>query len=130
MTHPNVERLRTLYDNFVAGKLEAVLAACADEIIFHVPGCNALSGSYTKAQFGPELIMRVMQLSGGTFQEVVEDVLANDTHGVVLATHRLQRNGATHEYQTAHVWRIREGVFTEWREYPRDLHQFDAIWSA
>lgn len=130
MLHPNVERLRRLYDDFGKGDLEAVLAACADEIVFHVPGHNALSGSYSKAQFGPALIAKVMQLSAGTFQEMVDDVLANDTHGVVLARHRLQHAGTLQEYHTVHVWRIRDGVFTEWREYPRDLYQFDAIWSA
>jgi ketosteroid isomerase-like protein len=129
VTHPNVERLRTLYDNFGKGDLEAVLSACAEEIVFHVPGHSPLRGSYTKAQFAPGLITKVMQLSAGTFQESVDEVLAGDTQGVVLATHRLQRNGTAHEYQTAHVWQIRDGLFTGWREYPRDLYQFDAIWS-
>ena len=58
----------------------------------------------------------------------LDDVLANDAHGVVLATHRLTRDGTEHEYQTAHVWNIRDGRFTEWWEYPRDLHAFDRIW--
>ena len=47
----------------------------------------------------------------------------------VLATHRLMRGGARHEYQTAHVWRIRDGMFTAWRGYPRDLQVFDRVWS-
>lgn len=129
MAHANEQRLRSLYDSFSKGDLAAVLAACADDIVFHVPGTNQVAGSYTAAEFGPGLIAKVMQLSGGSFQEIVDDVLANDEHGVVLATHRLQRDGAPHEYKTAHVWRIRDGKFTEWREYPRDLHAFDQIWS-
>jgi hypothetical protein len=34
-----------------------------------------------------------MELTGGTFQEEVHDVLANDEHGMVLAIRRLERNG-------------------------------------
>lgn len=129
MAHPNEEMLRKLYQDFSKGDIDAVLSVCDDGIIFHVPGRNQLSGSYAKSQFGPGLIAKVMQLSGGSFEETVDDVLANDTHGVVLATHRLQRDGTNREYQTAHVWRITDGRLSEWREYPRDLHQFDHVWA-
>ena len=33
-----------------------------------------------------------MELTGGTSQEEVHDVLANDEHGVVLAIRRFERN--------------------------------------
>ncbi|MCX9029481.1 MAG: hypothetical protein OIN86_15045 [Candidatus Methanoperedens sp.] len=61
--------------------------------------------------------------------EIVDYILANDVHGVVLATHRLKRDGKPYEYKTAHIWRIRNGMFAEWWEYPRDLYLFDQVWS-
>lgn len=129
MPHPNEDTLRALYDDFARGDLEAVLSRCADEIVFHIPGRSKLAGTYRKQEFGPGLIRTVMELTGGTFQETVDDVLANDRHGVVLATHRLQRDGRSLEYQTAHLWRFENGRLVEWWEYPQDLHQIDQVWA-
>ena len=129
MAHPNEAKLRELYAAFARGDMDTVLQVCADEIVFHVPGRSKVAGTYTKDEFVPGLIGKVVELSGATFREQFDAVLANDQHGVVLTTHRFQRHGKTHEYQAIHVWTIRGGTFTEWREYPRDLYAFDAAWS-
>jgi len=128
MARPNEQRLRELYNAFSHGEIDKVLGYCSDDIVFHVPGRSKLAGTYTKAEFAPRLISRVMELSAGTFRESVDDAVANDHHGVVLATATLQRGDTPHEFKTAHVWAIRDGKFIEWREYPRNLYKFDEIW--
>ena len=70
-----------------------------------------------------------MEATGGTFQETVLDIVANDTRGVVLAHHQFDRNGRRHAYNTAHVYRIDAGRLTSFEEYPEDLYAFDAAWS-
>ena len=128
MSHPNEELLRSAYAAFSRGDLDGYLQRCADTIVFHVPGGTPMSGTHTRGQF-KSFIGRVMELCDGTFRETVLDVVANDHRGLVLAEHEFRRKGRTHVYRTAHVYRIENGQLAEFREYPEDLHAFDAAWA-
>ena len=129
MKHPNATLLEKLYQDFSKGDLQAVLAACGDQITFQVPGKSKLAGKYTKANFGQDFAMKLHELSHGTLKMEVHDILASDLHAAVLATDRLIREGKTIELRTVHVWRFQAGTPIAWYEYPRDLYQFDAVWS-
>jgi uncharacterized protein len=129
MAHPNEQMIREAYAAFGRGDLEGYLAVCQDDFTFNVPGRSRMTGRYRgRAEF-LGMIGKVMELSGGKFEEEVLDVLANDRHGVVLAVHRFPRNGATREYQTAHVYDIRDGKLAECWEQPRDPGAFDEAWA-
>lgn len=121
------EAIRKLYDDFSHGDLEAVLEACADDITFHVPGVNQLSGNYGKSEF-VTLIGKVAQITNGTFREEVLDVMIGNAHAAVLLHHKLERDGETRGYLTLHLWEMAEGRLTNWWEYPRDLTVFDDVW--
>jgi len=127
--HPNVRLLRDAYAAFVRGDLEAYWSACRDDFTFHVPGLSGVAGSYTGKDEFFRLIGIVMELTAGQFQEEVEDVLANDRHGVVLAIHRFERYGRPKEYHTAHVYRIQDGRLAECWEQPRNSEDFNEAWS-
>lgn len=128
MAHPHEQLLRDAYAAFGRGDLDGYWAACREDFTFNVPGRSRVAGSYKgRAEF-MRLIGAVMELSSGQFEEEVVDVLANDSHGVVLAIHRFSRNGAPKEYQTAHVYDIRDGKLAECWEQPRDPAVFDAAW--
>lgn len=129
MKHLNATLLEKLYQDFSKGDLQAVLAACGDQITFQVPGKSKLAGKYTKANFGQDFAMKLHELSGGTLKIEVHDILASDLHAAVLATDHLIRDGKKIEMRTVHVWRFEAGKPIAWYEYPRDLYQFDAIWS-
>ena len=47
---------------------------------------------------------------------------------MVLAVHRFSRNGQPKEYDTAHVYNIRDGKLAECWEHPRDERRFDDAW--
>ncbi len=129
MAHPNEELLRTAYATFARGDVEGYLAVCTDDFTFNVPGRNQMAGSYKGRDEFLRLIGKVMELSGGAFQEEVHDVLANEEHGVVLAFHRFEREGKPKEYRTAHVYHIRDGKLAECWEQPQDPTVFDDAWS-
>lgn len=129
MKHPNITVLEKLYADFAKGDFPAVLAACADEITFQVAGKSKLAGKYTKANFVPGFVAKLGELSGGTLKVEVHDILASDRHAVVLASDFLTRNGKQIQLRTAHVWRFENGKPVAWYEYPRDLYQYDEIWS-
>ena len=129
MKHPNAHLLEKLYSDFSKGDLAAVLSACSEKVTFQVPGKGKLSGKYDKSTFESGFVMPMMELSGGTLKIEVHDILASDRHGVVLASDTLTRGGKQLEYRTVHVWRFEEGKPVAWYEYPRDLYQYDAIWT-
>lgn len=128
MTHPHSQLLEKLYADFSKGDLRAVLDACSDQMTFQVPGKSPLAGKYDKKTFVPGFAAKLQELSGGTLQLEVHDIMASDRHAVALATAKLTRGGKTLEYRTVHVWRFEGGKPVAWYEYPRDLYQHDAIW--
>ena len=128
MKHPHAILLEKLYSDFARGDLPAVLAACAEKITFQVPGKSLVAGKYTAATF-PTFAMKLGELSEGTLKLNVHDILASDQHATVLLTDHLTRHGKPVEYRSVHVWRFEEGKPVAWYEYPRDLYQYDAIWS-
>lgn len=129
MKHPNALILEKLYSDLAKGDLEAVLKACSESMTFQISGKSKIAGKYTKTNFASELVSKWNELSNGTYQLEVHDILAGDQHVAVLASARLTRDGKPAEYRTAHVWRFGSGQPLAWYEYPRDLYQFDSIWS-
>ena len=127
--HPNAALLEKLYADFAKGDISAVLAACGDNMTFQVSGKSRLAGKYTKANFASDFVAKLAELSSGTFKLEVHDVLASDRHGVVLASDFVTKKGETVQIRTVHVWRIENGKPVAWYEYPRDLYQYDSVWS-
>lgn len=128
-THPNAATLEKLYADFARGDAAAVLAACAEGFTFQIPGKSRLAGKYDRGTLASGLMTRLHELSGATFRFEAHDILASDRHGLVLGTVHLQRGGKPVEYRTVHVWRIEGGKPVAGYEYPRDLYQYDAVWS-
>ena len=129
MPHANETQLRTLYALFARGDIEGFLSGCTDDVTFTVPGSAAVSGEFTKATF-MKLLAPVMERSGGTFQEEVLDVFANDDHGVLMLHHRFTRDGTEREYRTAHIVELRDGLIAKWTEHPGSPHEFEEAWGV
>jgi ketosteroid isomerase-like protein len=129
MAHPVEQVIRDAYAAFGRGDLEGYLRTCSENWSFTVPGATAIAGTYHGAQGLLELAQKVMGLTGGTFQEELEDVLANDRHGVVLARHWFTRDGRRHEYRVVHVYQIVGGKLGACRELTHDQAGFDAAWA-
>jgi ketosteroid isomerase-like protein len=129
MKHPNAVTIEKLYADLAKDDFAAVLAACADSMTFQVPGKSRLAGKFTRDTFVAGWATRLKELSGGTHKLEVHDILASDQHATVLGTSKLVRAGKTVELRTVHVWRFEGSKPLAGYEYPRDLYQFDAIWS-
>ena len=95
MAHSNEDLLRRGYEAFATGDIDTVLTAFADDIAWHVGGSNQTSGDYHGHQEVMGFFVKLMELSGGSFRLDVHDILANDTHGIVLATAHGQRDGSS-----------------------------------
>jgi ketosteroid isomerase-like protein len=129
MSHPSEERLRDLYATFAKGDLPGWLAGCTDDVTFSVPGNTTVSGTFTRDQF-TGWIVGVLGQTGGTFQEHVLDVFANDDHGVLLLHHEFDRAGTHREYRTAHIIDLRDGLIATWAEHPGSMQEFEQAWGT
>jgi ketosteroid isomerase-like protein len=128
MAHPLEAIIRDAYAAFGRGDIDGYLGACTEDFTFHVPGHGGIAGDYAGRQGLYDLAGKAMSITGGTFHEDVEDVLANDDHAVVLARHRFTRDGALKDYRTAHVYVVRAGRLAQCFEQPRDPDSFDDAW--
>jgi len=93
VAHPNEDLIRRAYAAFSAGDLETVKSMMTDDIDYHVAGSGLISGDYHGPDDVTAMFVRVFELSGGTFHLELEEVLANDKHGVALFTAYGERNG-------------------------------------
>ncbi|MBC7385392.1 MAG: nuclear transport factor 2 family protein [Cryobacterium sp.] len=126
----NRETIEAIYEAFSARDYDGVLKLCDPKVTFQIAGKSALAGKYDAGNFVSNLASKWNELSGGKFNLDVHDILASDRHAVALASVKFARGDQTLEYRTVQVWRIENGSPVAWYEYPRDLYQFDAIWSG
>ena len=129
MKHAHTILLEKLYTDFAEGDLDAVFDACDLKMTFQVPGKSKLAGKFTLETFEDGFVNQLGELSDETFSLDVHDILVSDLHATVLATASLMRDESKIEYRTVHVWRFQGGKPVAWYEYPRDLYQYDQIWS-
>lgn len=128
--HFHEQLLRKGYEAYERGDVEAVMALFADDIQWHSPGRNPISGDYKGKDELLAFFGKKMELSNGTFRESMEDVLANDNQAIGLVTFLAERGAMSLQMRTVHVVQIQEGKVTEFREYYSDQHVWDAFWSA
>jgi uncharacterized protein len=129
MSEPNAQIIRKAYEDFANGNIVAVFSAFDAAITWHVPGHSPLSGDYKGHDQIEGFFHRTMELSGGAFSIDVHNVIADGDLVVVLATVNAQRNGVAASFPEVHVWRLRNGKATEFREYQGDEQREDRFWS-
>jgi uncharacterized protein len=129
MAHPNEELLRKGYEAFATYDLDTIQAMFADDVVFHVPGRNPISGEYKgkDAVFG--FLAQLLTLSDGTFKSTAHEFLANDTHGVVLAHNTATRQGKTLDINEVAVYHIEGGQVVEAWYHNEDDYRDDEFWS-
>lgn len=128
MAHPNEELGRKGYQAFSSGDMDTVRTLFADDIVWHLPGRNPLSGDY-KGQgevFG--LFARNMEMTNGTFKLEVHDILANDEHIIALVVARAEKDGKRMEDRQVHVSHVKNGKITEFWGHPGDQYAVDEFW--
>jgi ketosteroid isomerase-like protein len=123
------EAIRKFYDHFTRGEYDAAFESCDPKATFQISGQSKLAGKFDRGNFAQDYAAHLRELSGGTFQLEIHDILGSDRHVVALGTVKLQRDGKPAEYRTAHVWRCENGRPVAGYEYFRDQYQVDRIWS-
>ncbi len=129
MAHPNEDLLRTGFDAFGRGDMEALGKLFTDDVVWHFPGTSQLAGEYRGKEEVLGFLGKSFELSGGTLRLEIHDILANDEHGTVLTHVTGQREGKSLDDNSVQVFHIRDGKVSESWIHPGDLYAGDDFWS-
>jgi ketosteroid isomerase-like protein len=128
LTHPNAELLERLFGAF--GRDAFVVArTLADDIIWRVPGTNAMCGEYVGRDATLQFLRQTLVLSDGTYRTELQYVLADDERAVAVYRARGERAGRTLDIDQALFCGIRDGKIADVTAVPLDFPAFDAFWA-
>ena len=127
MREQNLEAGRALYDAFIARDMDGLRAHIADYCVWHVGGDNLITGTYRGHDEIFGLFGRLREMTTGTFEFAIHDLLASDDHVVVMAHVRGHRNGIDLDTPVVHMVHMRDGRVTEFWGFPGEA-AFDEFW--
>jgi ketosteroid isomerase-like protein len=109
----DVELVRKGYDAFIAADIEWLNQHLHENVVWHVPGHNLLSGDYKGRDPVLAFFAKSVQIALPEFN--IHDVVASDDHVVALLNIVWRRNdsGATHEDRTVQIFHIAGGQALE-----------------
>jgi ketosteroid isomerase-like protein len=128
--HPNVQLVRQGFDAFAKGDTDWMRKHLSDDVVWHAPGNNNLSGDHRGKDQVLAFFARIFEVTGGTFTQDIHDVVGNDEHVVALVTGRAQRpDGRTYEGRSVITFHIKEDQATESWAFNEDQAAQDAFLS-
>jgi ketosteroid isomerase-like protein len=109
---------------------DAVRAALAEDVVWHVPGKNLLSRDYNGPNEVLGFLAHVRELSRGTARPQIIDVLSSQDYVIVLVRVFAERDGRTLDGSfQAWAYRIEGGEIADFWFLVEDRYQVDAFWS-
>jgi YbgC/YbaW family acyl-CoA thioester hydrolase len=117
---------------YQGGDSAAVRELLAEDITWHVPGRNAISGDYHGIDAVLDYFTRRRDLADRTFQMTSRQVLsAEDGDWIAAMTDgRAVIDGQDHTWSTIGLYEVRQGRIAACRLLPFDADAFDAIWAS
>ena len=127
-----LQRLHAAQGDFYAGGPEEPLrAVLTDDIAWHVPGDNAIAGTYEGAEAVMAYFARRRDLAGRSFRMHPGDVLTGDGERVAVLTDGTATiDGQPHHWSTVGLYRLRGDRVAACWLLPLDPVAFDRIWAA
>jgi hypothetical protein len=112
-----------------AGDIDAFALLLTPDVQWHVPGDSAIAGDYRGVEDVIALVQVRLAMSGGTISIGVEDIVANDRHGLVVASASARLRGRWETWRTQNLYRFRDWKIAECWVVPDDPREFDRIWA-
>src|SRR5687767_12065617 len=118
------DSVRALYDAIGSADLDRLRAAVTEDAVLHVPGTHALGGDHAGPDGFVGFLAGSWQLTGGTEQIELIDVLTGDDHAAAYCRVRAMRPGREPlDNTTVHVLRMEGGRVAEaWLHNWDDAH--------
>jgi ketosteroid isomerase-like protein len=129
--HPNAELIRTLADAFIAGDLQTVVNAYADDGVYRVPGKNLVSGNYRGHKEIFDFFVHLGTVTGGTIKLSVDDVIGTDGYAVMFWRLAAERGEKSIDAKGAMAFKVDDAtrkVTESWFMYS-DQREYDWFYS-
>ena len=127
--HPYAALLADHLAALARGAIGEAMSFYADDVAFHYPGQNQLSGDYVGKTAVLELMGRVAELTAGSFRPDVHDILASDNHVAALVTVHAERDGVAVDWRSVDLFHVRDGKLAEHWVHEVDQDLVDRFWS-
>jgi ketosteroid isomerase-like protein len=126
----NVAIMQRAYDAFNKGDLDTLVEIFDESIVWHLPGRSSMAKDYesrdaTLAYFG-----QLGELTGGTFQAQLQELLGGDNDRVVgIQRSTADKDGKHLDVDNCIVFTLKDGRVVDGREHFEDLYAWDEFWS-
>jgi ketosteroid isomerase-like protein len=116
---------------YAGGPAEPLHAVLTDDILWVVPGTNAIAGEYRGLDAVIDYFTRRRELADHSFRMHPGELLVGDgDHVAALTDGTATIDGVEHRWSTVGLYRLREGRVAACWLLPLDAAAFDAIWSG
>lgn len=122
--------VRRLTDALAARDAEAVSSLLADDVVYHFPGSNPLSGTYRGRDEVMAFFRRFPTMLDGPPTVETHDVLASEAHGADLSELTAERGGRRHTWRATRIYHLADDRIAEVFVTIDDQGAFDAFLSA
>lgn len=127
--HPNARRLLAAHDAFKAGDLDALFGMMTPDVVWHMPGTNALSGDFV----GKEAILgsfAILQANVDAYWAWPLDYFGSDDHVVLVARVKAERGDKRLDCLECLLWRVdAAGKLAEVWHMALDENAWDAFFA-
>jgi len=120
--------MRRGYEAFGKGDMDTIRELFDPDIVWHAAGRSQMAGDYKGVDEVLQQFAKVFELTGGTFNLELHDVIANDDHVVVMLTARAESNGKKLEDKSVQVWHVKDGKAKEQWLHAGDQYAVDEFW--
>ena len=127
--HPNAKVVARCYEAFANDDLGALGEVLDAAVVWHEPGRSPLGGDYTGPDALLDLLKKFENLSDGTFELELVDILATANRAVALHEMTASRGDRRLDMASAVEFEIDQGKITEVTVYHDDTHHFDEFWA-
>jgi uncharacterized protein len=114
-------------DAWAASDLRAIVDCYHDEVVFHYFGHSPLAGTHRGKAACLAVLKRVRELTNRKLV-AIQDVLAGERFGLIVARERFERDGAAVEIERLFRYAVREGKLGECWVYDEDQGLVDGYW--
>jgi ketosteroid isomerase-like protein len=125
----NAEIARRAYDAFLTGDMATMGDLMSDDIVWHAPGNNPISGTYRGKEDVFGLFAKIAETTDGPMQMDIHDILASDDHVVALLEVAASRGDKRLEGRAVHIMHVGDGKLVEFWNFPEDVAAGDEFWS-
>jgi ketosteroid isomerase-like protein len=129
MSKQNIDLVRSYFDALARGDLEAAGNAFADDLVWHQPGGNSLSGTRNGKPAVFALLGDFMERSAGSFRiDRVDQLFANGDLVAATIAFSASAGGKAMSMAGVDLLRVRNGKIAEVWLFSADQPAEDAFW--